>query len=133
MILASNSAAQTIAVGQQLVLTTLRRSGCNEYLNNGTSGVNLRTGKTYIVMFSANVANTVAGPVQLAITLNGSALPETTMITTPAAVGDIMNVSTQTGFSTCFPSGGYTLAITNNGANPIVVQPNASLLVTSSN
>lgn len=131
MILVSNAAAQTLEPGQSLTFTVLRRTGCSEFLRPNTSNVYLKQGGAYEIEFHGNVTGaTAALPVQLSIAMSGSALPETTMVYTPAAANAVGNIGTSTVVGTFFPAGGYNITVTNTGANPIIVSENAALLVT---
>ena len=131
MILVSNAAAQTLEAGQSLTFTVLRQTGCSEFLRPNTSNVYLKQGGLYKLEFHGNVTGaTAALPVQLSIAMSGSALPETTMVYTPAAANAVGNIGTSTEVGTCFPSGGYNITVTNTGVNPIIVSENAALLIT---
>ena len=84
----------------------------------------------YKVTFGGNIAvpaGGTVGEISLAISVNGEPIPTTTMIETPAAVGDFSNV-----FSAIFidvPSGCcYTIAVRNTSDQAIDVQ-NANLIV----
>lgn len=83
----------------------------------------------YLVDFGANIAIPEGGtvePISVAISLDGSTLPATNMIVTPAAVGDYWNVSRAVNvgvFKNCCES----LAIRNTSSQPILVQ-NANVI-----
>ena len=85
----------------------------------------------YLVDFGANIAISTggaAGPISLAITLDGSTLPLSTMIVTPAAVGDYFNVArnlTVDVFNGCCQS----IAIQNTSDQAIDMQ-NALIRIT---
>ena len=82
------------------------------------------------VTFGGNIAvpeGGTAGPIQLAIAINGEAVPTTTMIVTPAAVGDYFNV-----FSAIFidvPKGCYVTVSIQNITTTVVNVQNANLIV----
>lgn len=94
-------AVQTVNAGQNVYFTNTVISGnCNIIHRAGSGLVTLR-GLTdqcrarYRVTFTGNIAIPVGGtvgPIQLAIALNGEAIPATTMIVTPAAVDNYFNV-----------------------------------------
>lgn len=82
------------------------------------------------VTFGGNIAvpeGGTAGPIQLEIAIDGEAVPTTTMIVTPAAVGDYFNV-----FSAIFidvPKGCcVTVSVQNTTTTAVNVQ-NANLIV----
>lgn len=71
---------------------------------------------------------TAATPVQLSITLGGEVLKETTAISVPAAVGNRNNISRQTRIKNC--CGDFDrVALTNTGANSIIVGANSVLIL----
>lgn len=80
--------------------------------------------------FGANVAiptGGTAGPITLALAVNGEPLASTTMISTPAAVGDYNNVGSSVYLDV--PAGCcWTLGVKNIGTDDIEVQ-NANLIV----
>lgn len=94
-------AVQTVNAGQNVYFTnTVICGNCNIIHRAGSGLVTLR-GLTdqcrarYRVTFTGNIAvptGETAGPIQLAIALNGEAIPATTMIATPAAVNNYFNV-----------------------------------------
>ena len=94
-------AVQTVNAGQNVYFTnTVISCNCNIIHRAGSGLVTLR-GLTdqcrarYRVTFTGNIAIPVGGtvgPIQLAIALNGEAIPATTMIVTPAAVDNYFNV-----------------------------------------
>ena len=128
MIELSNSAAQTLTSGQSVVFdTTVLKTGCQETHRRNSGLINLRGG-TYELHFAANVSGTAAGPVQLVLALDGEPLPETAMISTVGAAGDLNNVATGTLVKTdcgCCT----TVSVVNNGAEPVVIGANSSLFI----
>lgn len=94
-------AVQTVNAGQNVYFTnTVICGNCNIIHRAGSGLVTLR-GLTdqcrarYRVTFTGNIAvpaGGTVGPIQLAIALNGEAIPATTMIVTPAAVDNYFNV-----------------------------------------
>lgn len=130
MIVLSDTTAQTLQPGQSLTYSvTVLKSGCSEAHRSGSGTVTLRAEcGTYEVHFAANISGTAAGQVQLAIALDGEALPETTMVSTVGAAGDPNNVATATLIRTgCGCCG--RVSVTNNGTAPVVVGANPSLFV----
>ena len=97
------NAVQTVPVGQSLLFTETRVCGNNSIIHTAGSGqVTLRgiakcqCRARYQVTFSGNIAiatGGAAGPIAIAIASDGEAIAPTTMIVTPAAVGDYFNVS----------------------------------------
>lgn len=130
MIELSNTTAQTIAPGQSLTFDTMiLKSGCAEAHRTNSGIITLRANcAIYEVHFAANIAGTAAGPVQLAILLDGEPLAETTMISTPAAAADTNNVATATLVRTgCGCCG--RISVQNTGTSDVVVSPNPAFFV----
>lgn len=130
MIVLTNTLEQTLAPGQSLVFDeAILHSGCGECHRRNTSAVKLRANGIYEASFSGNIGGeTAATAVQLSLTLSGSTLPETTMISVPAAVADRNNVSTETRIRNC--CGDYDrVSVTNTGTVPVVVAPNSSFVI----
>ena len=129
MIELSNATAQTLSPGQSLTFdTVILSSGCGEHHRPGSGIVTLRKIGIYEVHFSANIAGTTAGSVQLAIEFDGEPLSETTMIATPPAAVDPMNVATSTLVKT-FPGCCGRLTVVNTGTTSVVVSPNPAFYV----
>lgn len=130
MLQLSNSAAQTLAAGQTLTFDlTLLRSGCAECHRQNSGLVTLRASNAvYEAQFSANVTGDAGDEVQLSILLDGEPLPETAMVTTIAADGDIYNVATSALFRTLCGCCGR-LSVANTGTTDVTVQANASFNV----
>ena len=129
MIELSNTTAQTLDPGQSITFdNVILHTGNGECHRPGSSAVKMRCHGIYAVALSGNITSNVAGAVQLSIEVGGEVLPETTMISTPAAVGDINNVATQTRVKNCCCD--YDkITVTNTGTTDVVVEPNASLIV----
>lgn len=129
------TATQTLQAGQSVTFDALRQTGCSEYVpGNATTQVYLKPNGLFEVTMSGNVGGTTAAtPVQIQVTANGSAIPELLAISTPAAVGDLNNVSRTSRVSTaancCFSIGTASLSVTNTGTVPIVIGPGFSLVV----
>lgn len=83
----------------------------------------------YLVDFGANIAiptGETVGPISLAITLGGAEIPASTMIVTPAAVGQYFNVSRA--INALVRKGCCeTLTVENTSTIPILVQ-NANII-----
>ena len=97
---------QNVASGQDVLFTediieccrgnVLHRQGSGIFTLRGT--VNNPTGyfARYWIQFGANIAIPTGGtvdPLQIAIAINGEAIPTSSAIVTPAAVGDYWNVN----------------------------------------
>lgn len=127
MIELTNTNEQIIEPGQSLVFNeVILNTGCGECYRRNTGSVKLRANGIYDVEFSANITGATAGtPVQLAFSLGGAVLAETTMISTPSAADAFNNVHRGTYIRNC--CGDYdrvtiintgTVAVTV-GANPV--------------
>ena len=129
MILLSTTTAQTIPAGQAITFTPLWKTGCKEQFSNLTSRVaftNCGKNSMFQVEFSGNVTGaTAATPVQLQIALGGTPLPETIMISTPAAANDLNNVAK----TTRVPGNQGAVTVVNTGTTDITVGAGASLLI----
>lgn len=127
MVVLSNSTEQTLQPGQSITFDVLvTDAGCGETARSG-GPLGLRfVNAIYELSFNANVTGTTTDPVQLAIAIGGSPLPETTSIYTPAAANAVGNVSGSTYVRTREGLSNQ-VTVTNSGANPIVVSPNATL------
>lgn len=134
-----SSAVQTVAAGQNVLFTETTVCGnCNIMHRTGSGVVTLRGSNSccniakYKVSFAANIAvadGGTAGPISVAIALNGEPLYSGTSTVTPAAIGDFFAVAPQTIVSVpcnCC----VTIAVENvsDPATPIDVA-NASLIV----
>ena len=135
MIEVSNTAAVVLAVGQALTFNNvIWKSGCAETFRNSGSAVRVGAG-VYDLSFSGNVTNAAAATaVQLALAVDGSILPETTMISTPSAINAHNNVSASTiigNQSTCCNAnpGSLSVTVVNTGTTDVTIAPNARLSV----
>lgn len=130
MILLSNQAAQTIAPGQAIVFDQqIYKVGRCECHHTASSVVTLCSANPYEVSFSGNVTNSVAGPVQLSISVDGEAAPGGTMINTPSTVGDVVNIAKTIPVQGCGRCGMPKVTITNKGTNPVILQAGSSLYI----
>jgi hypothetical protein len=97
------TAAQTVAANQDVLFnSTPVEGGCSINHREGSGLVNLRgmtSGQArarYKVAFGANVAiptTGTAGPISVAIAIDGEAVPSSIMISTPGAVNLYNNIS----------------------------------------
>lgn len=130
MIELSNTAAQTIAPGQSLTFdTVLLKTGCAEAHRTNSGIVTLKADcAVYEIHFAANISATAEGTAQLAITLDGEPLVETTMINTISTAGDPDNAATATLVKTgCGCCG--KISVTNTGTTSVIVSANPVLFV----
>lgn len=135
MIVVSNTTAQTLNPGQSITFDNIvwlspKCGPRNEFFRSGTSAVRTAPG-VYEVSFSGNIGGTVAAtPVQLAIAVDGSALPTTTMVQTPPSIaaGDYFNVHADTIVGVP-PLSGASFTVTNTGTSVVTIAPNASLKI----
>lgn len=130
MIAISNRTAQTIPVGQSLVFdTTIMQTGCDCCRRGNQTFAKIKNRGNYILSFGGNIgATTETTDVQIAIQIGGQTLPETTMISTSEAAGDLNHVSVMTPFRVCCSE--YTrVSITNTGLVPVNIDANAVLAI----
>jgi hypothetical protein len=141
----SANAVQTVNPGETIIFTespvpcnrglVRHRDGSGSFLLSGyvpsRYGCNCNRNKSaeYLVDFGANVAiptGGTVGPISVAVTIDGTTVPASEMIVTPAAAGDYFNVSravtVQIWKGCC-----ETVAIRNTSDQPILVQ-NANVL-----
>lgn len=141
----SNNATQTVNPGETVIFTEApspctrgfvrHRDGTGNFLlagvvpNRGRCCCRRDNYANYLTDFGANIAiptGGTVGPISLAITIDGAAIPSSTMIVTPAAVEEFWNVSrainAQIWKGCC-----ETVAIRNTSDQPILVQ-NANIL-----
>lgn len=130
MIELSNTAAQTIAPGQSLTFdTVLLKTGCAEAHRSNSGIITLKANcAVYEIHFAANISATAAGTAQLAISLDGEPLVETTMINTISMEGDPDNAATATLVKTgCGCCG--KISVTNTGTTSVIVSADPALFV----
>lgn len=129
MIILTNTASQELSPGQSLIFDTeILKTGCAECHRAGSGAVTMRVQQAiYELHFSANIGASTPGVAQLAISINGSPLVETTMVSTTAAAGDVNNVAKDTAIRTCC-CGPETCTITNTGETTVIVE-NPSLFI----
>ncbi len=96
---------QTVAVGQNVLFTetaipcrkgyVIHREGAGVITLRGIVNCPNACFATYEVSFGANIAvpeGGTAGPISIAIAIDGESLPTSSAIVTPAAAGDFWNV-----------------------------------------
>lgn len=131
MIELSNSTAVTIPVGGVVTFDRVLARSCNacECFNRQIPNrVKLRCRGTYNIQFSGNITSDPAAPVQIAIAVGGFALPQTAMNATPAAAGDLVNVSGGTYLQSCCGDMN-TVSVINSGTAPVTIAPNSSFRI----
>lgn len=123
MIILTNNASLELDPGQSLTFNTvILHTGCAECYRPGSGAVTLRMQQAiYDIDLKANIGATAPGAANLTIFLDGSPMPETVMISTTAAAGDVNNVACSTGVRTCC-CGPETITIANNGDTTVIVE-----------
>lgn len=132
MIDAVNVPVQLVPVnGSVLFANTRIRTGCSVRHEEGSSRfVALKPG-VYQVAFNANISvptGGTLGPLQLEVTQEGETVAGSKMVSTPAAIGTLVNVSTVVlirVYCDCCVS----LGVRNTGALPMNVQ-DANFVIT---
>lgn len=130
------NAVQTVAAGQNVQFTDTVTCGTCSINHRDGSGLVTIKGNTnqcrarYKITFGGNIAiptGGTVGAIQIAIAVDGEAIPSTTMIVTPAAVEEYQNV-----FSAIFldvPRGCcMSISVRNTTTQDIEVQ-NANLII----
>lgn len=131
------NALQTVQANQNVYFTDTVICGNASMTHRDDSGLVTLRGVTnqcrarFKVSFGGNVAIPAGGtasPISLALAVEGEAIPGTTMIVTPAAVGDFFNINSSVFIDV--PRGCcITVSVKNISTVPINVQ-NANLIVT---
>lgn len=141
----SANAVQTVNPGESIIFTEASqpcrrgfvkfREGSGNFLLSGwvpsRSCGCAQKSANYFVDFGANIAiptGGTAGPISVAITIDGGTLPATQMIVTPAAVEQYFNVSRASNVD-IFRGCCETVTIRNTSDQPILVQ-NANVVIT---
>ena len=130
------NAVQTVAANQNVYFTDSITSGTYSIQHRASSGLVMLVGNTnqcrarFKVTFGGNIGipeGGTAGPIQLAIAIDGEAVPSTTMVVTPTAASTFTNI-----FSALFvdvPRGTtVTISVKNTGDEDIDVE-SANLIV----
>lgn len=125
MLVLTTTADVELAPGEVLVFDeVLLRSGCGECHRRNTGIIKMRANGIYNVHFHGNIGATAQGVAQLAAQIGGVTLPETVMISTTAAAGDLNNVSMSTKNKNC--CGDFDqVTIVNTGATTVTVRAGA--------
>jgi len=129
MISLMNSTAQTLTAGQTMAFdTVVFHTGCSECYRKGTGSVKMTRNGIYEVSFNANVTAATAGDVvQLSIQQGGVTVPESTMISTPAAANAVNNVACDIPLQNCCDY--ERITVVNTGTTDVVISANAQLFV----
>lgn len=131
------NAVQTVQANQNVLFTDTVVGCSNSLLHRTGSGLVTLKGNTttqcrarYKATFSGNIAiaaGETADPISLALAINGEGVSASTMISTPAAVGDYNNVSSS--IFVDVPQGCcFEIAVKNLSTQAIDVQ-NANLII----
>lgn len=116
--------AQTVDANANILFDETVVPPCPKVRHRNYSGVFTLKGGRYLVSFGANVtlpAGETPAPITLALSLNGEPLQNGEMTVTPAAVGDLFNVSRMIEIDVpcnCC----YTLSVRNVGTTPVTVE-----------
>ncbi len=129
----SADAVQTVNPGESVIFSTKisscprrmirHRNGTGSFLLSGASPCRCKDPE-YVVDFGANIAVATGGTaeaISLAISLDGSTVPASEMIVTPAAVEEYFNVSREIAINVwqgCCES----ISVINTSDQPIFVQ-----------
>lgn len=130
MIELTNTTEQTIQPGAAIIFNTVQfqKGSCCHRKNSPSAKLNRRG--DFLISFSANVGSpTETTAVELIIEAGGEPLPETIMISTSAAAGDINNVAKQTIVHNCCCD--YDrITVVNNGTAAVNVDAYPVLIIT---
>lgn len=141
----SANAVQTVNPGESIIFTespvpcnrgfVKHRDGSGNFLLSGwvpSRGCGCAPkSANYLVDFGANIAvptGGTAGPISVAISIDGGTIPTSQMIVTPAAVEEFFNVSRAINVE-IFRGCCETVTIRNTSDQPILVQ-NANVILT---
>ena len=136
----TSNAVQTIAAGQNVLFTDTAVPCTKGYIihREGSGIVTLRgivnnpygCFARYKIFFGGNIAIPIGGtvsPISVALAIDGEAIPTSSSIVTPAAIGDYWNISES--LYVTVPKGCcYTIAVENTSDQPIEIQ-NANIIV----
>ena len=135
MLIVTNTAAVTLAPGQALTFNdVIWKSGCAESFRGNGSFVSAGRG-VFELSFEGNISGaTAATPIQLNLEINGSPLPETTIIETPETADVFNSISRSTIIGNqgdcCNPNpGNVSITVVNTGTSTLTVGANAKLSV----
>lgn len=142
MIVLSNTASEVIPAGGTVTFDiSVLHTGCDangcggsEYHRQNSGTVRLR-GKSrscpsiFDVFFKGNVTTNTAGTdLQLAITIDGTPLNETTMVTTVGMANSWKNMAAMTALKVR-PGTDVSLSVTNTGTVPVTLGANSTLYI----
>ena len=135
----SANALQTVNPGESVVFTenpvpcncgyVRHRDGTGAFLLSGKTGCPCKKSANYLVDFGANIAvptGETVGEISLAVTIDGTTIPGSSMVVTPAAVEEFFNVSRAVNvgiWNGCCES----VSVRNTSEIPILVQ-NANII-----
>lgn len=130
MIQASNVNAQTLAPGQALTFNRIvHASGsCQCFNPELPTSIKMCEKGLYDVSFHANITGAAAASLQIAIAIAGQPIVTTAMQATPAAEGDLVNVSARTIVKNCCCDIDR-ISIINSGAVAVTIAPNSSFII----
>lgn len=135
MLVLTNTTAQTLQPGQAIsfdrVLFSTGNGECwrSESGRLPTNGARMRCKGIYAPTFAGNIGGVAAGAVSLAMAVGGEILPETNMISTAAAAGDLNNVSSTTRIQNGSCCGGDRISVVNSGTAALTVGANSVLVL----
>lgn len=131
MIVLSNTNAQVLAAGQSATFNVvILHTGGGECYRQNSGSVNLvQNNAVYYVSYNCNIGGTAAGDAQIALSLDGSPLSETTQKVVTATAGDLEGVSANTFVKTCCHGFAGTITLTNTGTTAINLDKNPKLSV----
>lgn len=128
----SSDAVQTVNPGEDVIFTTdvnpcrkgfiRHRAGTGNFLLSGATAC--CKGPEYTIDFGANIAvatGGTVGPISLGIALDGSTIPASEMIVTPAAVEEYFNISREVAVD-IWAGCCETVSVRNLSTEPILVQ-----------
>ena len=139
MIESVNNAIQNVAPGGDILFTSDIHSCCdNSVIHRAGSGIFTLRGTSnsygryerFWVQCGCNIAvpeGQTVTPIQISLAINGEAVPTSSAIVTPAAVGDYWNVNVFA-YVNAPKACCYTVSIKNTSTIPIDVQ-NANIVV----
>lgn len=139
----SADAVQTINPGEDAIFSTVvepcnkgfvrHRNQTGSFLLSGAVACRCKRTADYVVDFGANIAIAEGGtvePISVAITLDGSTIPASEMIVTPASVEEYFNVSRQID-ADVWAGCCETVTVRNLSSQPILMQ-NATISINRS-
>lgn len=131
MFTATNATEQVLLPGQSITFDlVLMHTGCRprpERHRTGSANVDLVNGNIFDVDFSANIAGEAAGAIQLSVYVEGEPLPESAMISTPAAANEINNVA-RPGLKVRNEGCKTTVSVRNSGTASIILPAKSAYL-----